>query len=142
MQRDKGKEKVDLDDQAVAAFTHPDHDERLFETWYSPDTIKYLVHSSPNDGKYLRVVFDDHEDDLIGFKEQLQQLIMLSNKLDRPALFICKEPGCPNHWMCGMTVGNRLFIMNPVGITQHQDFYKTLGVCVQQQIIQDVFYRL
>jgi len=146
MQCDRDKEKVKkplnldaADNNAVTTFTNPDHDERLFETWYGSDTIKYLLHSSPNKAQCLRVIFNDAQKDQEGFKSQLKQLIVLSNKLNRPALFISKEPGCPNHWISGMTVGNQVVIINPVGLTKHHDFYATLQTLVEQQIIQDVF---
>jgi len=140
--KEKAKVPADLEaieNSAVTTFTKLDHDERNFSTWYSPETIKCLVHSSPNTAKCLRVVFYDSEKEQEGFKIQLQQLIIFSNKLNRPALFISKEPGCPNHWICGMLHGNQVVIVNPVGITQHQNFYTTLLSLAEKNIIGDVF---
>ncbi len=100
-----------------------------FKNWYHPDIFHYLMGMVDNKTKCLRVVFHDADggNNTTTFKIQLQQLVMLSNKLKRPALFISKEPGADNHFVCGLVKNNKLLLINPLGITAHEIFYQTLA---------------
>ena len=108
---------------AIKEFTKDGEDQREFNTWYSPDSIKYLIHSGTTGSDFLRYVFWDG----IDFFKQLSILRDLQKSSKKNFCFICKEPGAgENHFVFGALVNNILVIVNPVGETKHQDFYEKL----------------
>ena len=112
-----------------------------FNTWYHPEICHYLLQMSPNQAQCLRVIFDDsgYDNNTATFKDQLQTLIVLANQLNRPALFISKEPGANNHFVCGLIRANNLLLINPLGITRHADVYNTLGELQQSNILNNIW---
>lgn len=102
----------------------------VFETWYSPRIIKFLLELAPNQAQCLRLVFADASNGEYkqNFKQQLQQLILLTQKLQRPAIFISKEPTPDNnHFVTGLVWDKQLLIVNPLGITDKTACYQTLA---------------
>jgi hypothetical protein len=100
-----------------------------FTTWYHPDICHYLLHMVHNQSQCLRVLFDDSGFDynIDSFKKQLLTLIILSNESNKPAVFISKEPGANNHFICGLVNANNILFINPLGISSHHEFYQTLA---------------
>lgn len=89
-----------------------------FSTWYHPDTCHYLLQMTENRAQCLRVLFSDspNDDNTTTFKTQLEKLIVLSRVLNKPAIFISKEPGANNHFILGLVRGKDLILINPLGI--------------------------
>jgi ankyrin repeat protein len=100
-----------------------------FSTWYHPDVCHCLLQMVENRAQCLRVIFHDlaNDNNTTAFKSQLQTLIVLTNRLNKPAVFISKEPGANNHFICGLLKANNLLLINPLGITNHMSVYQTLG---------------
>lgn len=97
-------------------------DLREFEQWYSPQIIEYLSYFS--NPKTANVVFIDG----IEFNNCIRDLkvLIVSLGLTRGS-FIAKEPGAgDNHFIYGHIFGNKLLVINPIGITRHVSFYKAL----------------
>jgi ankyrin repeat protein len=113
-----------------------------FNNWYHPDICHYLLHMSINNAKCIRVLFPDADqgNNTKTFKDQLSQLIMLSSLLKKSALFISKEPGADNHFICGIIKGDNLLFINPLGITKHIDCYQTLGELQKENIIKNIWF--
>jgi len=112
-----------------------------FKTWYHPDISHYLLQMSDNQAQCIRIVFSDEMDgnNTQTFKDQLQTLIILGNIMQRNVIFISKEPGANNHFICGLVNGKRLLLINPLGITANLDCYKTLAELKQEDIVGDVW---
>jgi len=107
---------------------NPSHLE--FPTWYHAEVCQYLLHTSDNLTRYIRVIFHDADagNNTDTFQSQFETLKLLSVRMNKPAVFIAKEPGSNNHFICGILNGNQLLIINPVGISSHVDLYRTLAV--------------
>ena len=88
------------------------------------------MHTSDNLTRYIRVIFHDADagNNTDTFQSQFETLKLLSVRMNKPAVFIAKEPGSNNHFICGILNGNQLLIINPVGISSHVDLYRTLAV--------------
>ncbi len=112
-----------------------------FKNWYHADICSYLLQMVNNNAKCIRVLFPDsgYDDNTGTFKKQLQQLVMLSNILKKPALFISKEPGANNHFICGLVKSNNLLLINPLGITSHDACYKTLAELKKENTINEIW---
>ncbi|MBY0545091.1 MAG: hypothetical protein K2Q14_06035 [Gammaproteobacteria bacterium] len=112
-----------------------------FRTWYHPQVCHYLLQLATNQTRSIRVLFDDDKDDNNTdiFKKQLRQLIRLGLRLNRPALFISKEPGAKNHFICGLIKERKLLLINPLGITDKVDCYNTLADLKKDGTIADVW---
>lgn len=116
---------------------NPSH--KKFTTWYHPQVCHYLLQLVPNSAKCIRVMFlDVGDDNTKSFKSQLQQLILLGNRLQRPAVFICKEPGANNHYICGLLKNNDLLLINPLGIYRNQCF-ETLIQLKQERTLENIW---
>ncbi len=94
-----------------------------------------------NNAKCIRVVFPDSDEgnNTITFKTQLKELVELSNNLNRTALFISKEPGAKNHFICGLIENNNLLLINPLGISSHKIFYETLAELQREKTIKEIW---
>ncbi|MBY0545647.1 MAG: patatin-like phospholipase family protein [Gammaproteobacteria bacterium] len=112
-----------------------------FETWYDPDVCHYLLQLMTNQAQCIRVIFLDanYGNSAQTFKKQLQQLIKLGIHLGRPAIFISKEPGDDNHFICGLVNNEKLLLINPLGITDKVDCYKTLYELKNENTIKNVW---
>jgi hypothetical protein len=113
--------------QALAEFDNEEHDLSEFNSWYSPDILKYLSHLN-GQVDFLRYVFFDDVDSINAFKEQIKSLTWLNKDF----AFICKEPGAGNnHFIFGLIFAfakeKKLVIINPVGETAHAGFYEVLA---------------
>ena len=112
-----------------------------FETWYHPEVCHYLLQLVDNKTQCLRVVFNDagYGNNTQTFKDQLQALILLANHFNQPAVFIAKEPGAENHFVAGLLKANQLLLINPLGITTHQDCYQTLAELQQEKTLSTIY---
>lgn len=112
-----------------------------FRSWYHPEICHYLLNLSVNSARFIRVIFPDSGDgdNTTVFKEQLHNLMLLSNKLNRPAIFISKEPGASNHFICGIVRNGSLLLVNPLGITTHEVCYQTLAELQKEKILQTIW---
>lgn len=120
--------------KAVNEFKKEGQSALEFNTWYSPEIVKYLLHSSENNSRCLRYVFFDSHDTR-DFVKQIEALKKFSCGLKRPAVFVSKEPGNVNHWISGLIFEDSILIFNPVGITEHNDFYSALGQCGFKKVV-------
>ncbi len=119
--------------QAVKALQHftgtekNGHDLRLFGEWYTQHAIEWLMHCEPrNTNSPLRVVFTT-DSNVDAFYLQLGNFHVLRNDLNKAGIFISKEPGAgQNHFIFGIFYADKLLIINPIGETRHQDFYRAL----------------
>lgn len=136
---------VELNNLATQAFLgdgsvlNPSHLE--FNTWYHPDICHYLLQLIPNQAKCIRVILPDagYGDNTQTFKDQLQQLVLLGNALQHPAIFISKEPGADNHYICGLIKQNKLLLINPLGVTDKRDCYQTLSELKREGTISEIW---
>ena len=112
-----------------------------FSTWYHPEVCHYLLQLVTNQAKCLRVMFSDagYGNNTQTFKNQLQQLVMLGNALQRCVIFISKEPGADNHYICGLVKQNKLLLINPLGITNKSDCYQTLAELKKEGTLSEIW---
>ena len=112
-----------------------------FKTWYHPEVCHYLLQLVDNNACCVPVVFLDagYGDNTTTFQDQLEALILLANKLDSPAVFIAKEPGAESHFISGLLKANQLVLINPLGMTTHQDCYKTLAKLQKANILNTIW---
>jgi len=111
-----------------------------FETWYHPDVCHYLLQLVDNNVCCVPVVFlDTGGNNTTTFEAQLEALILLANSLDRPAVFIAKEPGAESHFISGLLKANQLVLINPLGLATHQDCYKTLAKLQNTNILNTIW---
>ena len=73
------------------------------------------------------------------FKDRILALIILGNRLQRNAVFISKDPGAKNHFICGLLKGNQLLLIDPAGITNDENCYKALAELQGDNILGSVF---
>lgn len=113
-----------------------------FDTWYHPDICHYLLQMVENQAQCLRVMFDDagYGNNTQTFRDQLQTLIVLANRLGKPAICISKEPGASNNFICSLIRGNDLIVINPLGITAHVDVYQTLAELQKAKIVDRIWF--
>ncbi len=112
-----------------------------FKNWYHPEICTYLMQMVNNKAKCVSVLFPDsgYDDNTDTFTKQLHQLVMLSNIQKRAALFISKEPGADNHFICGLVKKNNLLLINPLGRTSHDICYQTLAKLQKENIIKNIW---
>ncbi len=112
-----------------------------FQNWYHPEIGHYLLQMADNQARCIRVMFHDANEgnNTKTFKNQLLQLVMLSHWLKRPALFISKEPGADNHFICGLVKDGYLLLINPLGMTEQDTCYQTLAELKQEKTIKEVW---
>ena len=112
-----------------------------FSTWYHPDVCHYLLQLINNKAQCVRVLFHDDRDDnnTRTFKSQLESLIVLGNHLNKPVVFICKEPGAANHFIVGLVEANNILLINPLGMKYHPDCYRTLAELQQARTINQLW---
>lgn len=98
-------------------------DQRIFESWYDDHTLLYLL-NSVNNAYILPYVFING----IPFIEQLEQLCVLKNSINQDICFVCTEPAQSetHHFVCGILSKDKLLLVNPLGKTQHKDYYQEL----------------
>ncbi len=115
--------------------TEERHDLQRFEEWYPQYVIETLMSGQPNPSGALRVVFSNPAK----FSEELTQFKMMLTTLGRPGIFVCMEPGVgQNHYIIGVIHRNNLLLINPVGTTQHQDFYEVVAKLRRDNIFIDM----
>lgn len=96
-----------------------------FDKWYSNEILTHIANLSSQSDKLKYIFFDKG---IKEFKSQLEALNMLHNNLKQPRYFICKEPGAgQNHYIFGLLVKDNLIFINPVGHTNHKDFYQWIN---------------
>jgi hypothetical protein len=112
-----------------------------FNTWYDPFICQYLLQMSDNKAQLIRVIFLDEEGgrNKQTFGDQLETLVVLGNSMRKNAIFISKEPGADNHFICGLIKENKLFIINPYGISDREGFYQILAGLQQRNKIGEVW---
>ncbi len=95
---------------------------------YHPDICHYLLHMTDNKAKCIRVIFADGDDwdNTTKFKTRLQNLIILTDKLKKPSVFISKGLGDNNNFICGIIKNSRLLFINPLGISEINNYYQTI----------------
>ncbi len=126
---------------------NPSHLE--FTAWYDFDVCEYLLNIADNTADCIRITFDDTSDgnNTDAFIKQLQKLVELVNKLQKPAIFISKEPGAKNHFVCGMVYNKWLLLINPLGINDIKIevlkdknlLYETLAELKDKKIIEEIW---
>lgn len=132
--------------QAVTFFlgdSSPQNPSHLhFNTWYHPNVCHFLLQLAPNQSKCIRVMFSDagYGNNTQTFKDQLKQLVILANSLQRPAIFISKEPGADNHYICGLIKEDKLLLINPLGITTKNDCYQTIFELKQEKTLSNIWF--
>jgi energy-coupling factor transporter ATP-binding protein EcfA2 len=101
-----------------------------FGEWYTPQIVEYLTHLNTQDAFLRYVFFDKNPEDL---KNQLESICAIKNFYGKSQevkgiSFISKEPGLgENHFVFGTFIDNKLIIINPVGETEHVNFYEVLN---------------
>ncbi|MCG8340326.1 MAG: hypothetical protein MI674_03565 [Cytophagales bacterium] len=117
-------------------------DLRKYDSWYDNTTLEYLAKTLRETQRHLlKVVFHDPTAPKTSFANQLEQLQVLKSALNRKAaLFISKEPGAGvNHYLFGLLYGNKLILLNPVGVSKHQDLYEALGEVKEQGLVEELY---
>lgn len=100
-----------------------------FEEWYVPETF-YLLNMVKNNTRFSIILFYDNKKnykDTPDFQTQLSKLRRLVDEQNKPALFISKEPGEENHFICGILNKSDLLLINPLGLTDKKICYETLA---------------
>jgi energy-coupling factor transporter ATP-binding protein EcfA2 len=100
-----------------------------FNAWYDPAIMAYLLPLFENKPHCLYYFLGDehHGDNTITFQYSLDKLIQAATSLRRPVIFISKEPGNVNHFICALYDENKLFIFNPLGLSEMEEFYEQLS---------------
>jgi hypothetical protein len=113
----------------------------IFQNWYHPDIVQHLLQMANNEAKCIRVVFFDADEgnNTKTFNNQLAKLVMLGNLLGKPVLFISKEPGADNHFICGIIKDSDLLLINPLGITSHEACFQTLAELRKEGTINNIW---
>ncbi len=117
-------EKAESANLAVQKFIEKECDLRQYNTWYNTEILTYLTHLIPQHPDSFRYIFTrDTFDEEQSYYKQFIGLCHLSRELEKCIYFIATEsPISQNHFIFGVIVGEEMLIVNPVGITQHQDF--------------------
>lgn len=130
---------------AVELFLAEGKNSLEFKTWYHPEICSYLLQMANNKAECICFLFSDFgygNNNTDTFKKQLQQLVMRSYTEKKPVLFISKEPGAENHFICGLIKDNKLLLINPLGITSNprpEIYYKTLAELQKENIIKEIW---
>jgi len=137
------KDIIPIPNSAVQLFTGnnskgPSHLD--FKTWYHPEICHYLLQLVDNNAYCVQVVFRDtgYGDNTTTFKNQLEALILLASKLGTPAAFIAKAPGAEIRFISGLLKANQLVLINPLGMSIHQDCYQILAELQRAKILSTV----
>ena len=76
--------------------------------------------------KYI-FIDPDPEKEKTFFSNQLNTLYLLRKQLRKDVIFISKESfQAQNHFICGLLIKDNLFLINPIGISSHGEFYSQL----------------
>lgn len=99
--------------------------------WYDQDKLLRLVHTSEKKVPCLQYVFassGDAEDPYLTFMNQFSNLKKLKDKLGYKTYFISMQPGSVSsqHFIFGMILDKKLIIINPMGDSTREDFYKII----------------
>lgn len=127
-----------------------------FNEWYNLKAIEHLIHSIENLQLKLKAVFLNHE--YSPFSQQLDTLkATLTATNQEMAYFISMEPSeqlitnstgfntiramNTHHFIFGMLIKNTgsLFITNPIGLTNHKDFYQTLQRIKNSKVVKNIY---
>lgn len=119
--------------KALQHFTGQDkkgQDLRFYNEYYTYSAMQWLLHSPVKNKKRPLRIFLQPRDDLSineSFYRQLGNFNVLRNSLDRPGLFVTREPGATeNQYILGILYKNSLLIINPNGKSSYPGFYKVL----------------
>ncbi len=104
-----------------------------FHSSYDASFFDCFLPSFKNSSHCVYYLFSDVEDSkyIEKFQLQLSKLILLSDKTNRPGLFISKESNDPIQYILGMYFEKKLIIVNPLGISKIQTFYDALNGMLQ-----------
>jgi hypothetical protein len=127
-----------------------------FNEWYNLQAVEHLIYSIKNLQLKLKAVFINHE--LSPFSQQLDTLkATLTATKQEMAYFISMEPSeqlitnstgfntiramNTHHFIFGMLIKDTkdLFIINPIGLTNHKDFYQTLQRIKNSKIVKNIY---
>ena len=141
----ESEENLSVINSAVRLFLGEEASENLshleFKTWYHPEICQSLLQMADNNVQCIRVMFLDagFGNNTQTFKKKLQTLIILGNLIQKNAIFISKEPGADNHFICGLVKGNQLLLINPLGIPNRHDCYQTLAELQQENTLRTIW---
>lgn len=110
-----------------------------YSSWYDTKTIIYLSQLNPN--KKMPCIVPDYST-TESFFEKFRVLWIFKNQLKKPIASIFLEPGNglnTHHFIFCLIWGNKLLIINPVGITHHSSFYEELCKVKNDCKIENVF---
>lgn len=133
-------------DLAVQRFIGKDTEQvdlRNYDSWYSQEVLIYLTHSLPIHPDVFRYVFvqDTEENKEQAYYKQFVALSILSEKLQKVIYFIATEsPISQNHFIFGIICSKNILIINPIGITKHQDFDKYMET-IKRYVSLDRIYQ-
>lgn len=103
---------------------------------YDTDIIHYFMAHLENCAQCIRVVFSfpkNSQNTLEDFKKALQKLIILSNDLKHPAVFISPIPQKEEHFIGGFIYQGALLLLNPFGRkTGYPDGFNNILAQLQQ----------
>lgn len=109
----------------IPALLSPDID----QSWicYSLNDIENGTFSFIRQSKVYRCIFqsDSH---LQHFNQSLHALLLLSEQLSAPILFVSEEPGSltTQHFIFGAVYKKNILLINPLSLAKHQDFIDPL----------------
>lgn len=120
--------------KAVNHFSGKDNDnndQTKFKSWYTTETLAYLTHLlSPNNEVITAIFYTQAKNGGAPFKDQFLSLGNLCSKqfLNRNFYFIATQPGKFEtlHFVFFMKIEQDLWIIDPIGLTQHEHFYTSL----------------
>lgn len=117
-----------------------EEDKRQYDKWYSTETLEHLNYIIPQPQATFRYIFLDGWN----FVDQFQQIKVLLTSLEKQSVaFITIEPGSKDsripHFLFGMTLGEDLLVVDPLGEINHRDFYQTIIQLRERNLVQKVF---
>jgi hypothetical protein len=74
------------------------------------------------------------------FKKNIETLSVFSNSINKPTIFISKEPAVDEQFVFGMVDGKKLFLMNPLGIKKQAAYYQIFSELKQTGILSEIFF--
>jgi hypothetical protein len=99
---------------------------------YDLSIFKNLLPLVENKSRCVYYVFEDssnlNNNNANSFEKQFEQLMALSDQLACPALLTAKMPGSSNHFIAGLYFVNRLLLVNPLDISEANNFLSKLGL--------------
>lgn len=123
--------------------------EVVHSQWYDQNKILRLVCCSEKTVPCLRYIFQssgDTEDPYLTFISQFSQLKKLGDKLAQGVYFISMQPGASSsqHFIFGIILDAKLIIINPMGDSARDDFYKIIfkikdGLNIDSVYISDTY---